>query len=165
MQYKSTYLFKLCAVCLVFSSCGMQDLSDTTSYAEPEMVAGYKEARENTIRRTAVRQQQRQESVQSAAVPVQNGANIPVIINDPFAIGNSLSGNVTNGYANNPGIGNNVFYQTNAGLVPASNGNYSSLANSERQVITPNVLINNSVPQAYQQPSFGSNIYMPMRRY
>jgi hypothetical protein len=90
-----------------------------------------------------------------------NANKVPVIINDPFAISNSL------GLAQNPALSaNNVYVNNQAGLQPIYPNSgyqspYGSLANSESQIITPNTLMQNSNTPIYQQPTFGSNNYRP----
>lgn len=151
MKNKSTYFLVIFASLLSLQACEMQPLSETEY--QPT-TAGYEDVRNN--------QQRRSINIASGNNnAVQNPSNVPVIINDPFAISRSLSANPVP----NSGLGNNVYVSSPQGLVPVQAGNpYGSLANTEDQVIEPNVLINNSAYNPnYQRPSFGSNIYSPVR--
>lgn len=153
MIYKSTYFFLITIFLATLQACGMQSLSEVYQPTTP----GYEAARAADFRKSI--NNNRITNI-ATGTPVQNPNNVPVIINDPYAISRELA----NSSPATSGLGGNVFIQGPNGLVPSNSYNnpYGSLANTENQIITPNVLMQNSNnPRPYQRPSFGSNYYRP----
>ncbi len=170
MPNRSTYFFKTillsCSFACILTSC-MEDLverdyeSDTVGYSNAKIAEARREVNQFVAQNNA-----RPNNVQ------QNPNNVPVIINDPFAMSNNLGLN----NANNTLNPNNVYLQRPNGLMPMQQqvgyqgagyqSPYGSLANAENNVISPNVFVpsGSNLPTSYQQPTFGSNIYNPYNR-
>lgn len=152
MVFKSTY-FSFSVVCgaMFLCSCVMQPLSENYSSSTDE----YNNARNKEIASNIVEQSARRQA-NNVATPIQNPNNVPVIINDPFAVSNSIANNAITA----TGLGGNVYVNTPQGVIRSNP--YGSLVNSENNVITPNVMMQNRTGFApYQQPTFGSNYYRP----
>lgn len=129
----------------------MQPLSENYSSGTSD----YDNARNREIVSNLVEQSTRRQA-NRIANPVQNPNNVPVIINDPFAVSNSIANNAVA----TTGLGGNVYVNTPQGVIRSNP--YGSLANSENNVIVPNVMMQNSTGfTPYQQPTFGSNSYRP----
>lgn len=145
MRNKSTYFLSLPIILLgsilASTSCAPLPLAENNYSAS---TPGYEQAK---IKHNI--SQRRQIIAQSTAPQVQNPKKIPVIINDPFALGHSL--------ATAQGNGQQYGQQRQQP--------YGSLANSEQHIIKPNIFTNTpSAPNYYRPPTFGSNSYSPVRR-
>jgi hypothetical protein len=150
MRFKSTYLLFILVASQFLTSC-YQDLvernysSSTPGYASPLTEKKNPRKRSNQFVDT------------NSRFRSQDPNNVPVIVNDPFAAGVNapvLSSNSINSYNRMP---------VNRNMPQQQTGPYGSLSNAENPMIRGNILIQNNSP-IYPQPSFGSNIYSPVRR-
>lgn len=160
MIFKSTLFFNSLALSGKLLLVG-SIVASSTSCMEPATelnyratVAGYQRGNNDTQTADIKRQ-----SLVPKTARVQTGNQTPagVILNNPFAYGNALNSTL----APNPIVAQPTF--NSSGSSP-----YGSLANSQENIINPNVF-GGSGQNIYQQPAYGNNEpfynpYNPVRR-